>query len=78
MTTTPRKTSVLKKARAVSSGFLERIDIFVLTPRQGIAGRRTSFESVAKRATRTIIAHLSATNQKAYGPLIDGGLKDER
>ena len=49
MTTTPRRKNVHKKARAISSGFLELINTFVLTPRQGIADKRTSFRSVVKR-----------------------------
>lgn len=48
MTTTPRKTSVHKKARAIRSGFLGLINTFVLTPRQGLADKRTSFRTVAK------------------------------
>lgn len=48
MTTTPRKTSAHKKARAISSGFLGLINTFVLTPRQGLADKRTSFRTVAK------------------------------
>ncbi len=48
MTITPRKTNSHKKARVVSSGFLELINTFVLTPRQGIAGKQTSFRSMVK------------------------------
>lgn len=48
MTTTPRKTSAHKKARAIRSGFLGLINTFVLTPRQGLADKRTSFRTVAK------------------------------
>lgn len=48
MTTTPRKTSAHKKARAIRSGFLELINTLVLTPRQGLAGKLTSFRSVIK------------------------------
>lgn len=48
MTTTPRKTSAHKKARAIRSGFLELINTLVLTPRQGLAGKLTSFRSVVK------------------------------
>lgn len=48
MTTTLRKTSAHKKARAISSGFLRVINTFVLTPRQGLAGKRTSFRIVVK------------------------------
>lgn len=48
MTTTPRKTNSHKKARAISSGFLELIKTFVLTPRQVLADKRKSFRSVIK------------------------------
>lgn len=48
MTTTPRKMNAHKKARAISSGFLGPINTFVLTPRQGLADKRTSFRSVIK------------------------------
>ena len=48
MTTTPRKKNAHKKARAISSGFLRAINTFVLTPRQGLADKRTSFRTVAK------------------------------
>lgn len=48
MTTTPRKTSAHKKARAIRSGFLGLINTFVLTPRQGLADKLTSFRSVVK------------------------------
>ena len=48
MTTTPRKTNAHKKARALSSGFLELINTFVLIPRQELADKRTSFRSVMK------------------------------
>lgn len=48
MTTTPRKTDAHKKARAISSGFLRVINTFVLTPRQGLADKRTSFRAVVK------------------------------
>lgn len=48
MTTTLRKTFRHKKARAISSGFLKLINTFMLTPRQGIAGRQTPFTSMAK------------------------------
>lgn len=51
MTTTPRKTGIYKKARAISSGFLVLINTFVLTPRQGIAGRRISFKLRMKHHT---------------------------
>ncbi|KRG34222.1 MULTISPECIES: hypothetical protein [unclassified Psychrobacter] len=49
MTTTPRKTNSHKKARAIRSGFLELINTFVLTPRQRLAAKLTSFRSVVKR-----------------------------
>lgn len=49
MTTTLRKTHIYKKARAISSGFLGLINTFMLTPRQGIADKRTSFRSAIKR-----------------------------
>lgn len=48
MTTAPRKTSAHKKARAIRSGFLGLINTFVLTPRQGLADKLTSFRSVVK------------------------------
>ena len=48
MTTTLRRKNVHKKARAISSGFLGLINTFVLTPRQGLADKRTSFRTVAK------------------------------
>ena len=48
MTTTPRKTSAHKKARAIRSGFLELINTLVLTPRQGLAGKLTLFMLVMK------------------------------
>lgn len=48
MTTTLRKTFRHKKARAISSGFLKLINTFMLTPRQGIAGKQTPFTSMAK------------------------------
>lgn len=48
MTTLLHKTHSHKKARAISSGFLELINIFMLTPRQGLADKRTSFRSVVK------------------------------
>ena len=48
MTTTLRRKNVHKKARALSSGFLELINTFVLTPRQGLADKRTSFKTVVK------------------------------
>ena len=48
MTTTPRKKNAHKKARAISSGFLRAINTFVLTPRQGLADKRTSFRTVAR------------------------------
>lgn len=48
MTTTPRKTNSHKKARALSSGFLELINTFVLTPRQGLADKPTSFKTVVR------------------------------
>ena len=48
MITTPRKTNAHKKARAISSGFLGLIKTFVLTPRQGLADKQTSFRSVMK------------------------------
>lgn len=48
MTTTPRRTNVHKKARALSSGFLELINTFVLTPRQGLADKPTSFKTVVR------------------------------
>jgi hypothetical protein len=48
MTTTPRKTNAHKKARAISSGFLRVINTFVLTPRQGLADKRTSFRAVVR------------------------------
>lgn len=46
MTTTPRKTNAHKEARAISSGFSRAISTFVLTPRQGLADKRTSFKTV--------------------------------
>lgn len=48
MTTTLRRKNVHKKARALSSGFLELINTFVLTPRQGLADKRTSFKTVVR------------------------------
>ena len=51
MTTTLRRKNVHKKARALSSGLLELINTFVLTPRQGLADKRTSFRSVMKHHT---------------------------
>ena len=48
MTTTPRKKNAHKKARAISSGFLRAINTFVLTPRQGLADKRTSFRTVVR------------------------------
>lgn len=48
MTTTLRKTISHKKARATSSGFLKLINTFMLTPRQGLAGKRLSFRSVVE------------------------------
>ncbi len=48
MTTTLRKTFRHKKARAISSGFLRAINTFVLTPRQGLADKRTSFRTVVR------------------------------
>lgn len=48
MTTIPRKTFSHKKARAISSGFLELIKAFVLIPGQGLAGKQTLFRSVLK------------------------------
>ena len=48
MTTALRKTDSHKKARAISSGFLKLINAFMLTPRQGLADKRTSFRSVVK------------------------------
>ena len=48
MTTTLRKTNAHKKARALSSGFLRVVNTFVLTPRQALADKRTSFRTVMK------------------------------
>ncbi|MGP5546230.1 hypothetical protein [Psychrobacter alimentarius] len=48
MTTTPRKTNAHKEARAISSGFSRAINTFVLTPRQGLADKRTSFKTVVR------------------------------
>ena len=48
MTTTLRRKNVHKKAQAISSGFLELIKTFVLTPRQGLADKRIPFRSVVK------------------------------
>ena len=48
MTTTLPKKDGHKKARAIRSGFLELINTLVLTPRQGLAGKLTSFRSVVK------------------------------
>lgn len=86
MTTTPRKTSAHKKARAISSGFLGLINTFVLTPRQGLADKRTSFRTVAKHhendnsTTVSGIASVQAAKchkSNAYGLLINGGLSNE-
>lgn len=87
MTTTPRKTSAHKKARAISSGFLGLINTFVLTPRQGLADKRTSlFRTVAKyhenddSTPASDIASVrvaKSINQKAYSPPINGGLSNE-
>lgn len=48
MTTTLHKTNSHKKARAISPGLLKLINTFALTPRQGLAAKRTSFRSVMK------------------------------
>lgn len=48
MTTLLHKKNAYKKARAISSGFWELINTFVLTPQQGLAGKLTSFRSVMK------------------------------
>lgn len=86
MTTTPRKTSAHKKARAISSGFLGLINTFVLTPRQGLADKRTSFRTVAKHHENdnsTTVSDIASVrvaksiNQKAYSPPINGGLSNE-
>ena len=48
MTTLLHKTNAHEKARALSSGFLELINTFLLTPQQGLA---TSFMSVVNNHT---------------------------
>ena len=49
MTTTPCKAKSHKKARTISSGFLNLTNTFVLTPRQGLAGDNTSFRPIMLR-----------------------------
>ena len=87
MTTTPHKTNAHKKARAISSGFLRVINTFVLTPRQGLAGKQTSFRSVMKHHENydstpagdiASVRVAKSINQKAYSPPINGGLSNER
>ena len=87
MTTKLCKTNPYKKARAISSGFLRVINTFVLTPRQGLADKRTSFRSVMKHhenddsTTVSGIASVQAAKydkSNAYGLLINGGLSNER
>lgn len=87
MTTTLRKTFRHKKARAISSGFLKLINTFMLTPRQGIAAKRTSFRSVMEyheNDDSTFVSDIASVrvaksiNQKAYSPPINGGLTNER
>ena len=88
MTTTLRRKNVHKKARAISSGFLELINTFVLTPRQGLADKRTSlFRTVAKYHENdnstpvcdiTSVKAAKCDKPNAYGPLINGGLSNER
>ena len=51
MTTLLHKTNSHKKARAISSGFWELTNTFVLIPQQELAGKRTSFRSVMKHHT---------------------------
>ena len=65
MTTTLRKTNAHKKARALSSGFLRVVNTFVLTPRQGLADKRTSFRTVMKHHENndTTILESIAPNQ---------------
>ena len=65
MTTTLRKTNAHKKARALSSGFLRVVNTFVLTPRQGLADKRTSFRTVMKhhKNNDTTIVESIASNQ---------------
>ena len=88
MTTTLRRKNVHKKARAISSGFLGLINTFVLTPRQGLADKRTSlFRTVAKYHENdnstpvcdiTSVQAAKCDKSNAYGPLINGGLSNER
>ena len=65
MTTTLRKTNAHKKARALSSGFLRVVNTFVLTPRQRLADKRTSFRTVMKhhKNNDTTIVESIASNQ---------------
>lgn len=73
MTTTPRKNNNHKKARAISSGFLELINTFVLNPRQGLAHKRRLFRSLVKNHTEdnsiTVcdIASVLVENLRQYG-----------
>lgn len=87
MTTTPRRTNAHKKARALSSGFLRVISTFVLTPRQGLADKRTSFKTVVRNHENdnsTPVGDIASVrvaksiNQKVYSPPINGGLSNER
>ena len=87
MTTALRKTDSHKKARAISSGFLKLINTFMLTPRQGLADKRTSFRSVVKNHEgndTTPVSDIASVRvaksiiQKAYSPPINGGLSNER
>ena len=48
MTTLLHKTNAHEKARAISSGFWELTNTFVLIPQQELAGKRTSFRTVVK------------------------------
>ena len=87
MTTLLHKTSTHEKARAISSGFWKLIKALTPTPRQGLASKRTSFRSVVKHHTNdgstpvcdiTSVQAAKCDKSKSYGPLIDGGLSNER
>lgn len=69
MTTLLHKTNAHKKARAISSGFLELIKALTPTPRQGLASKRTSFRSVMKHHTNDIstpVSNLASIKMQKY------------
>ncbi|MGP5493368.1 MULTISPECIES: hypothetical protein [Psychrobacter] len=67
MTTTLRKTNAHKKARTLSSGFLELIKAFVPTPPQGLASEYISLVMDHKNNDSTTV--LDITFAQAHKPM---------